>query len=303
MPLPSDVDPDTNGALDPSLLAPCGVFSTFAPFGELRMHHAAAIAMRAMVAAMCADLHIDHVSATETYRTLRTQETMFDGTDPARRTKHAGRYIPDHLWSTFPAGALDANDQRPKGNRKYLGHKWRRRFGTAEAAVPGTSNHGLGLAVDLAMRRGFFEWLTRNAGDFGFDQENPSEDWHWRYHAGDKLPRAVTGTERRRRRLPPPDTRPPDNEIQEDDDMKVIDINPDTPEFTRMVIDNRVKWVRGLAASSLERMKVPRFDVERQELIALLHTFGTDGPSPFGGGLSNAAPDEQLDNEWEAARR
>ncbi|MDR2704109.1 MAG: D-alanyl-D-alanine carboxypeptidase family protein [Cellulomonadaceae bacterium] len=37
--------------------------------------------------------------------------------------------------------------------RTWQGRKWTRRNGTAAAAVPGTSNHGQGLAVDVATKR------------------------------------------------------------------------------------------------------------------------------------------------------
>lgn len=63
----------------------------------------------------------------------------------------------------------------------------------ALAAVPGTSNHGWALAVDLCggIHRGGSEqwrWMTANAGRFGFVQpdwaapggEKP-EPWHWEY--------------------------------------------------------------------------------------------------------------------------
>jgi cell wall-associated NlpC family hydrolase len=63
----------------------------------------------------------------------------------------------------------------------------------ALAAVPGTSNHGWGLAVDLCggiERFGTpqYDWMTANAGRFGFlhpDWAEPGhgreEPWHWEY--------------------------------------------------------------------------------------------------------------------------
>jgi LAS superfamily LD-carboxypeptidase LdcB len=69
------------------------------------------------------------------------------------------------------------------------------------AARPGTSNHGLGLAVDFAEERNgkpgvesvspaFVKWLDKNANRFGFFREFSSgaEPWHWRYVAGDAIP-------------------------------------------------------------------------------------------------------------------
>lgn len=61
------------------------------------------------------------------------------------------------------------------------------------AAVPGTSNHGFAVAVDLcggveAGQGEAYEWLRARAVDFGWD--NPDwarpdgsrpEPWHWEY--------------------------------------------------------------------------------------------------------------------------
>ncbi|SCX49847.1 NlpC/P60 family protein [Klenkia marina] len=63
----------------------------------------------------------------------------------------------------------------------------------ALAAVPGTSNHGWGLAVDLcggieSYSTAQYAWMVANAGRFGFihptwaDQGNGREEpWHWEY--------------------------------------------------------------------------------------------------------------------------
>ena len=63
------------------------------------------------------------------------------------------------------------------------------------AAVPGTSNHGWGLAVDLGCGVQTFgspqyRWMVANAGRFGFVHpgwatQNPFEPWHWEFgHPG-----------------------------------------------------------------------------------------------------------------------
>jgi hypothetical protein len=64
------------------------------------------------------------------------------------------------------------------------------------AAVPGTSNHGWGLAVDLcggieAFGTSQYRWMVANAGRFGFvhpswaDPGNGREEpWHWEFAAG-----------------------------------------------------------------------------------------------------------------------
>jgi hypothetical protein len=75
----------------------------------------------------------------------------------------------------------------PNGTNRY----------PATAAVPGTSNHGWGLACDLAI--GVPEhatgltgtdrtWLENNIARFGFSYESTSEPWHVRYVMGDVCP-------------------------------------------------------------------------------------------------------------------
>lgn len=64
------------------------------------------------------------------------------------------------------------------------------------AAAPGTSNHGLGIAVDFAdfgdvsqFDTAAYQWMTLNAGRFGFVHPagmspggaGPQEPWHWEY--------------------------------------------------------------------------------------------------------------------------
>jgi hypothetical protein len=50
------------------------------------------------------------------------------------------------------------------------------------AARPGTSNHGIGAALDLnAASAGVYSWLASNARTYGFVRTVPSENWHWEY--------------------------------------------------------------------------------------------------------------------------
>jgi hypothetical protein len=66
------------------------------------------------------------------------------------------------------------------------------------AAVPGTSEHGFGLAVDLCdgVETGTgarYEWLRANAGAYGWENPawalpggaGPHEAWHWEYVIGE----------------------------------------------------------------------------------------------------------------------
>ena len=50
------------------------------------------------------------------------------------------------------------------------------------AAVPGTSNHGWGSAIDLQLNPKAQEWLKANAANFGFSNI-PREPWHWEHKA------------------------------------------------------------------------------------------------------------------------
>lgn len=64
--------------------------------------------------------------------------------------------------------------------------KWRNFLnGGNLAARPGTSNHGLGLSVDLTnISESDIGWLRRHAMQFGYINDVPSEVWHWTYQGG-----------------------------------------------------------------------------------------------------------------------
>lgn len=49
------------------------------------------------------------------------------------------------------------------------------------AAKPGTSDHGRGLSVDLALNNAAAAWMKNNAGGFGFINNVAGESWHWTY--------------------------------------------------------------------------------------------------------------------------
>lgn len=49
------------------------------------------------------------------------------------------------------------------------------------AAVPGTSDHGWGLSLDLKLDDRAQTWMRANAGRFGFDENTPREPWHWTF--------------------------------------------------------------------------------------------------------------------------
>jgi LAS superfamily LD-carboxypeptidase LdcB len=50
------------------------------------------------------------------------------------------------------------------------------------AAVPGTSNHGWGLAVDFNVNTpAALEWLRTNGHSYGFVEASRREPWHWEF--------------------------------------------------------------------------------------------------------------------------
>jgi len=197
---PSDLLGVTNGQLDPSLLV------TIGPRGQL--HHLAARAWRALVAAATADGVPLTYSYGGTYRTLADQATLFR----QRYTLNLLVGRPTKLWN---------------------GQLWYQLPNTAMAAVPGTSNHGLGLAVDTATDSDWSDglgpddavsiaphlgWLAANAPRFGWSWEN-TEIWHIRYVVGDRIPDAVAAFEKATNPRPAPTPAPPPDEHEDDDDM------------------------------------------------------------------------------------
>ena len=137
--------------------------------GKGMLHHCAADAYEAMDAAANAEgIDLSPTSPADTYRTLAVQEYGF-----------FQRYTTNVI-----AG------QKP---RVYKGQAWYLKPKMAMLAVPGTSKHNLGIAIDIANANGArLEWMKKNAVSFGFSWEVvPSEPWHLRYVAGDKKPQRV----------------------------------------------------------------------------------------------------------------
>jgi LAS superfamily LD-carboxypeptidase LdcB len=156
-----DVEP---GELDPSLLRKIE--------GKGQLHHCAADAYEAMDAAANAEgIDLSPTSPSDTYRSLAVQEYGFF-----------------QRYTDNPKPAL--MKQKP---RIYKGKAWYLKKGQAPMAVPGSSQHNYGVAVDIADASGArLEWLAKNAVSFGFSWEVlPSEPWHLRYVAGDDVPERV----------------------------------------------------------------------------------------------------------------
>ena len=117
------------------------------------------------------------LKATDGYRELR-------GHEYAQEEIFFDRY--QRKYCQYAPGRVD--------RRVYKGQAFYRKPGTHAAAVPGTSNHGLGIAADLAsgINTGFgseaYLWVAKNAGRHGWSNtegRGVNEPWHW-VHAASK---------------------------------------------------------------------------------------------------------------------
>ena len=160
--MPADLKQAKNGKLEPILLR------SIEPSGQL--HHTAARAWGAMRTAAALDGVV--LGQVGTYRSYDTQVALFKQ-----------RY------------QLQANDSST--TRVWNGVRYWLRRGVAPASSPGRSNHGWGLAVDVASigSGGRLGWLLRNAERYGWSWELQSEPWHIRYVMGDTVPQAVIAFE------------------------------------------------------------------------------------------------------------
>jgi D-alanyl-D-alanine dipeptidase len=107
-----------------------------------------------------------------------------------------------------------ATGRKPEITRTYQGKTWYLKKGKSPSGTPGTSNHGFGLAIDLAIdSKGkianiggtkAYDWMCENAPSYGFylqgaptkadGKANPEyEAWHWQYCIGDKQAPALSG--------------------------------------------------------------------------------------------------------------
>jgi LAS superfamily LD-carboxypeptidase LdcB len=222
--LPRDLAEVQNGKLPPSLLEQVG------PKGFL--HPLAARAWRALVAeAKSKGFHLTYTYGG-CYRDYASQRSLF--VSRYQMEPIAGR--PWKVWE---------------------GVRWYQKPATAMAAVPGTSNHGLGLAIDAALDNDLadgvgpddaqsimpaFPWFHDAALKYGFSFEAQSEPWHVRYVAGDRIPDAVLAYEDSLKPPPPPVPSPTPSEV---DRMFIIVGNADDrSDPTRWVWDGAVSMRR-----------------------------------------------------------
>lgn len=184
--MPRSLEGVQNGKLPAALLVDVGLRG--------RLHELAARAWFALVAeGKTKGFHLTYTFGG-CYRTFEEQRTLF--LQRYQMTPIPGR--PTKVWE---------------------GVTWWQKPGTAMAAVPGTSNHGLGLAVDAALDNDLSDgvgpgdassivpalaWFHDAALKYGFSFEAQSEPWHVRYVAGDRIPDAVLAYEDSLKPKPPP---------------------------------------------------------------------------------------------------
>jgi hypothetical protein len=205
---PACLNGQSNGRLSDSILVS---IPGLAGGPVIRLVEPAARAWKALQSAALAAGHtLKATSAADSYRPYADQERIF-------RARYTTQYLagrPFRLWQ---------------------GQRWYQRPGTAMAAVPGTSNHGLALAVDTgteldgdagteAIDKNTLAWLLNNARSYGFSWEVQSEPWHLHYFAGDAIPAAVIAFEHSQQPQPQPQPNPvpvppADHDDDEDDSM------------------------------------------------------------------------------------
>lgn len=137
------------------------------------------------------------------FRTFQEQMDLFIDRGP----NTPGRYIP---VSKATYDSTDSKHRKIWLQASYYGYSsvyWIKNYAKfghwpATAASPGTSNHGFGLALDVAQEYDtdtapdpitevFVGWLCVYAPRFGIYASLASEKWHWQYISGDDIPPAV----------------------------------------------------------------------------------------------------------------
>jgi LAS superfamily LD-carboxypeptidase LdcB len=153
---PADLSKKIPGKLPVELL-------TSLPGGG-KLHHLAAQAWLAMVEhAKVVNIELKPTSNGDLYRTYEAQLAGFKQ-----------RYL--------------LTDTGTGKTRQFEGKTWYLKPKMAPLAAPGTSNHNLGLAIDVANANGpRLKWLVENEHLFGFSHEMQEEPWHIRLVTGDAI--------------------------------------------------------------------------------------------------------------------
>ncbi|UOF82137.1 D/-alanyl-D/-alanine carboxypeptidase [Caudoviricetes sp.] len=194
-PVSANGDPLVNGKLGPCDLKPV----YFAGVGNLDLFPTAAQSFECMVLVCYQETGL-HLSGTGAFRSYLRQVQVFNE-----------RYTPTY----------DAKVNVTHSTRTWDGKKYYLRRGMLPVAVPGTSNHGLGIAVDLGWWQGWnepgladidgitnaaykkgWDWLMANYQSFGWSHEGAKpgqpgyEAHHIRYVLGNAKSQRVLDLEK-----------------------------------------------------------------------------------------------------------
>jgi hypothetical protein len=250
----------------------------------------------------------------DTYRTYEVQLAVF-----------LARYEP--VSQTTYNAAPSANRKRwpAAPSLGYASEFWiKKNIGTptqpkypATAAVPGTSPHGWGCAIDGALKTSAgivgwtpaLDWLIANARRFGFAWSLQSEPWHIQWVEGDVIPQAVLDFENQPD-LPPP----PSGRIT---DMYIVSYRLDRwpgPHIDRVGLDSIEHAQDGDSIEIDKSAGVPMKELDRAGYMSLLRDRGRRHVSidenqqntqdPFGSTYANGDyNDVELSALWRAQQR
>lgn len=247
-----------NGRLDPAVLVRVPGLDR-SP--DVVLVASAARCWRALCAAALAAGHVlKATSEVDSYRPRSVQERVFKA-----------RYVRvSYRTGTFWDGSF-----------------WRKRPKVATAAVPGTSNHGWGRAVDVGEERdrdataesldaATLAWLIEHAPGYGWSWELQDEPWHIRQVAGDTIPAALRAWEARQHQ--------PDDE--QDEDMKpyamAVDLHTDPNQGMVLALygNGSTRHIGPGEAAQLKALGVPRFEETAPDACARLQAARIDRPDP-----------------------
>jgi len=131
-------------------------------------------------------------------------------------------FLARHTQVSYATYLITSSSKRKMWVRDGVKTYWKLNAGMAMAAVPGTSNHGLGLAIDTAYDKDLADGIGPDDAvgisshpkfplfrdvlvpKYGFSFEAQSEPWHIRYVTGDIIPAAVLAFERGNTPVTPP---------------------------------------------------------------------------------------------------
>ena len=154
--MPEGITPAQNGKMPTDKLKKihCGGY----------LYADAARAWLAMLRAAAKDnvfLNLNYYSRA--YRPIERQMTLFKQ-----------RFVPVENANNLSSGAIRV---------PFEGKIWQLKPDAVYAAIPGTSSHGYGLAIDIENSGLDYvkNWLSKNVENFGFVREYNFEPWHYTY--------------------------------------------------------------------------------------------------------------------------